>query len=101
MDPSEYKITISHEDVEHIMREELKDIIKDHKLEMLHIEKDGGILDEHEDYIYSKRLVHAAAIILGSSVTEFTSSATDLKWISYDWFVYFLLWSMRLWAWVA
>lgn len=64
MDPSNYKITISHEDVEHIIREELKDIIKSHKLEMLHIEKAGGILDEHEDYLHSKQLIHAAAIVL-------------------------------------
>lgn len=64
MDPSNYKITISHEDVEEIMREELKETIKSHKLEMLNIEKSGGILDEHEDYLYSKRIIHAAAVVL-------------------------------------
>lgn len=64
MDASPYKITISHEDVERIICEELKEIIKSHKLEMLHIEKAGGILDEHEDYLDSKRLIHAAAIVL-------------------------------------
>ena len=31
---------------------------------MLNIERDGGILDEHEDYIHSKRLIHAAAVVL-------------------------------------
>lgn len=64
MDASPYKITISHEDVEEIMREELKEIIRGHKLEMLHIEKSGGDIDEHEDYLDSKRLIHAAAILL-------------------------------------
>ena len=64
MDASPYKITISHEDVEEIMREELKEIIRGHKLEMLHIEKAGGDIDEHEDYLDSKRLIHAAAILL-------------------------------------
>lgn len=64
VEPTDYKITISHEDVEHIVREELKEVIKSHKLEMLNIERDGGILDEHEDYIHSKRLIHAAAVVL-------------------------------------
>ena len=64
MDASPYKITISHEDVEEIMRKELMEIISDHKHNMLHIEKDGGILDEHEDYQQSKQLIYAAAILL-------------------------------------
>lgn len=64
MEASDYTVTISHEDVEHIIREELKEIIKSHKLEMLQIEQAGGILDEHEDYIHSKQLIHAAAILL-------------------------------------
>lgn len=61
---SDYKVTVSYEDIEHIVREELKDTIKSHKLEMLQIEKSGGELDVHEDYIYSKRIIHAAAILL-------------------------------------
>jgi len=64
MDMSDYKISISHEDVEHIIREELKTIIREHKLEMLQIERAGGDINEHEDYLDSKRLIHAAAIVL-------------------------------------
>ena len=63
-DKSDYTISVSHEDVEDIVREELKECIRSHKREMLNIEKDGGILDEHEDYINSKRLIHAAAVVL-------------------------------------
>ncbi len=64
MEASNYTVTISHEDVEEIMREELKEIIRDHKRSMLRVERDGGILDEHEDYQDSKRLIQAAAIVL-------------------------------------
>jgi hypothetical protein len=63
MDASDYTVTISHDDVEHIIREELKEIIQSHKLEMLHIEQQGGA-EINEDYLHSKRLIHAAAIAL-------------------------------------
>lgn len=64
VDMSDYTVTISHEDVEEIVREELKEVIRSHKKEMIQIEKSGGILDEHEDYINSKALIHAAAVVL-------------------------------------
>lgn len=60
---SDYTVSISHDDVEEIMRKEMTELIKDHKLEMLHIERDGG-KDINEDYKESKRLIHAAATVL-------------------------------------
>ena len=61
---SDHTITISHDDVGEIVKSELKEIIKSHKNEMLWIEQQGGILDEHEDYLHSKKLIHAAAVVL-------------------------------------
>jgi hypothetical protein len=62
-DMSDYTVSISHEDVEEIVREQLKEVIKSHKLDMLMIERDGG-KDINEDYQLSKRLIHAAATLL-------------------------------------
>jgi len=62
-DMSDYTVSVSHEDVEEMVREELKELIKSHKKEMLFIERDGG-KDINEDYQQSKRLIHAAATIL-------------------------------------
>ena len=63
MEPSDYTVTISHEDVENIVREELKEVIRSHKKEMLAIEKAGG-KDINEEYEDSKRLIYAAAVVL-------------------------------------
>lgn len=60
---SDYTISVSHEDVEEIMRNELIEVIKSHKTEMLQIERDGG-KDINEDYQESKKLIHAAATVL-------------------------------------
>ena len=60
---TDHKISISHEDLEDIIRKELRETIKIHKKEMLNIE-DNDDSESREDYIYSKKLINAVAIVL-------------------------------------
>ena len=62
-DFSEYTIRVSHEDVEELMRKELRESIKCHKQQINELEK-AHIDPEHDDLVYSKSFIRAAAIVL-------------------------------------
>jgi len=63
-DYSEYTVRVSHEDLEQILRDELIEAIKSHKKEMLSYEREMDNPEQNEDYLFSKKFVNAAAIVL-------------------------------------
>ena len=62
-DLSEHTIRVTHEDVEEIVRKELRIAIKCHKEQINELEK-VNVDPEHEDLVYSKSFVRSAAIVL-------------------------------------
>jgi len=62
-DYSDISITLTHDQVEEVIREELHDAMIQHKKMINEHELEHGH-PENEDYLYSKQIIHAAAIIL-------------------------------------
>lgn len=60
---SDIQITLSHDDVELVLRAELRDAIKVQKKEINVLEK-NKVHPEHEDLVYGKAFVRAAAVVL-------------------------------------
>jgi hypothetical protein len=63
MDMSDIKVTLYHEQVEEVIRRELHDAIRSHKKEINSLEL-SNVHPEHEDLVYSKQLIKAAAVVL-------------------------------------
>lgn len=62
-DMSEHTIHVSHEDVEKMLCKELRSSIKCHKEQINELEAQKVDV-EHDDLVYSKSFVRAAAIVL-------------------------------------
>lgn len=62
-DMSDFSIRVSHEDLEELLRKELRSAIKCHKQEINGLEREN-VHPEHEDLVYSKAFIRAAAIVL-------------------------------------
>lgn len=60
---SEHTIRVSHEDVEEMVCKELRISIKCHKEQINELEKQNVDV-EHDDLVYSKSFIRAAAIVL-------------------------------------
>jgi len=62
-DMTEFMVRVSHEDLEELLRKELRNAIKCHKKEINLLEK-HDVPTDHEDIVYSKAFVRAAAVVL-------------------------------------
>lgn len=62
-DYSDIEIKLTHEHVEEVIRQELRDAIRIHKKEINLLEREE-VHPEHEDLVYSKQLIKAAAVVL-------------------------------------
>ncbi len=62
-DMTEFSVRVSHEDLEELLCKELRASIKTHKEQINELEKDH-VDPEHDDLVYSKSFVRAAAIVL-------------------------------------
>ena len=60
---SDFTVRVTHEDVEDLMRKELRESIKCHKQQINELEKEH-VDPEHDDLVYSKAFIVAAAIVL-------------------------------------
>ena len=62
-DMSDIGITLLHDQVEEIIRKELRDAILSHKKQINELEREK-VHPEHEDLVYSKQLIRSAAVVL-------------------------------------
>ncbi len=62
-DISDIQVTLTHIDVEHVIREELRDAIRIQKGQINMLERDK-VHPEHEDLIFGKAFIRGAAIVL-------------------------------------
>ena len=62
-DMSDHTVRVLHEDVEKMICKELRDSIKCHKEQINELEKQN-VDPEHDDLVYSKSFIRAAAIVL-------------------------------------
>ena len=62
-DMSEIQITLAYDDVEKVIRTELRDAIKVQKKEIIILEL-NKVHPEHEDLVFGKAFVRAAAVVL-------------------------------------
>ncbi len=62
-DISDIQVTLTHEDVEHVIREELRDAIRIQKDQINRLDRDK-VHPEHEDLVFGKAFIRAAAIVL-------------------------------------
>ena len=80
-DLSDIQITLTHDAVEEVIRKELRDAIRCHKKEINNLDKDK-VCQEHEDLLYSKAFIRAAAIILRYYTVHGTKEWKELDEIS-------------------
>lgn len=62
-DMSDFSVRVSHDEVEELMRKELRESIKSHKQQINDLEREHAD-PEHDDLVYSKSFIRAAAIVL-------------------------------------
>jgi len=62
-DMTEFTVRVSHEDLEVLLRKELRSAIICHKKEINTLEK-HDVPSTHEDLVYSKAFIRAAAVVL-------------------------------------
>ena len=62
-DISDIQVTLTHVDVEHVIREELRDAIRIQKDQINMLERDK-VHPDHEDLVFGKAFIRAAAVVL-------------------------------------
>ena len=83
---SEYSnitINLTHDHVEEVIRQEMRDAIQQHKKVINDHEREHGH-PENEDYLYSKRFVLAAAVVLKYYTVHGTDLWKEINEISND-----------------
>ena len=62
-DLSDIQVTLTHNDVEHVIREELRDAIRIQKIQINSLNR-AKVPLEHEDLVFGKVFIRAAAVVL-------------------------------------
>ncbi len=62
-DLSDIQVTLTHEDVEHVIRKELRDAIRIQKGQINILEK-AKVHPNHDDLVFGRAFVKAAAVVL-------------------------------------